>query len=166
MARECTADSRAGRSVLHGESGGQSMAEAIHEGVGGHRHGEEEGGALLLIRPLLPQADAHLEQHGVDTDGHHRFGTVRTQVQERTVGEQPVGSSVQDSSGQLAGKRRSKQEGAQEHDAIHAAQGAAGGSEEAQSKKRRLDLEQREEGGLTGSVLNPWTTYEFDRGVS
>ena len=57
-----------------------------------------------------------------------------------------MGSPVQDRSRQLAGERRKRQEGSQEHDACDAAQGAAGSSGRAPSKRRR------KEGSAGGSV--------------
>ena len=66
-------------------------------------------------------------------------------------------------------RRRSRQEGAQEHDARDATQGAAGGSGGAQKKKQRIEREEaegtKESDPASAASDTEWTTYEFDRGI-
>ena len=62
-----------------------------------------------------------------------------------------MGSPVQDRPRQLAGERRKRQQGSQEHDACDAAQGAAEGSDHAPSKRSRK--ERSTGGGVQDSEL-------------
>ena len=143
---ELAANSRTRSSVLHGKSSGEPVAETIHEDMGGDRDGDEARGALLCLRPLLPQADSHLDEHGVGTEGQHRHGALREQMQGREAGARALGAPVQDCSGELAGKKRVRQEGSQEYDAREAASRTTGGSDHAQRKRCR------QEGGAGGGV--------------
>ena len=109
-------------------------------------HGDEARGALLCLRPLLPQAHSHLDEHGVDTDRQYGHRVVRVQVQGGEAGAGTLGAPVQDRSGELAGKRRPRQEGSQEYDAREAASRTIGDSNHAQRKRCR------QEGGAGGGV--------------
>ena len=62
------------------------------------------------------------------------------------AGAGALGAPVQDRPGELAGKRRPRQEGSQEYDAREAASRTVGGSDHAQRKRRR------QEGGTGGGV--------------
>ena len=91
----------------------------------GRERGEaqERGGALLRIHAPVPQTHTHLDQHArLVAEGDHGHRQVREEVCGRQMGGQrQVGACIQTGPIQLAGKKRKRKEGIQEHDADVAA---------------------------------------------
>ena len=124
---------QAGGRILHGEPSGQPSVQAISGTVGPEGSCVEARGTLLCLRAHVPQADAHLDQHGaVGTEGGngewevHGAGEVQDRQVEQGV---EVGAQVQDGAGQPSGTRGKRKKGQEDDDAQGATDGAAASSD-------------------------------------
>ena len=142
--------------VGNGEPGGLAGEAEVRRGVEGEI--QEGGGALLLIRASLPQADTHLDQHlEMEIDRDDGIGEVREEVQVLGTGreDREVGAQMANREGVKQRVRRERPQGEQEYGAAATARGAAEGStnKRLRGNERGTDDIEGRQGGRAGASL-------------